>query len=97
MKDLEKRIENIEKKLNMEGSTVLTKNEKIVWDFILKNLSYIFEIQKYGTNDYSINATGFRYGIYNEINAWAEAKNNDLLKAFLSLDVPLYELKENKE
>ena len=96
MQDLEKRIENIEKKLNIENSTVLTENEKIVWDFIFNNLPYLFEIHKSSKNLFTINATGFRYGIDTDTNSWAEDKNKDLIEAFLSLGAHFYEKKDKE-
>ena len=96
MQDLEKRIENIEKKLNIENSVVLTGNEKIVWEFILQHLPYLFEIIKYEGNSYSIAATGWRYGVAKDNCVWGKAQDEEVLEAFLSLGVYYYELKEKR-
>lgn len=96
MKDLEKRIENIEKKLNMENSVVLTGNEKIVWEFILEQLYHLFEIRKYEGKSYSIVSKGTRYGVMKDYCAWGKARDEEVLEAFLSLGVDYLEKKEMK-
>lgn len=97
MQDLEKRIAAIEKKLNFEEIVVLTGSEKIVWDFISKNLRVLLEIRKYNENYYSLRGTGYGAIIDTDDNgAWTRDVDFDVLEALIELGVDVWENKKKE-
>ena len=95
---LKSEIENIEKKLNIEGTTVLTSNEKIVWDFISKNLDLLLEIRKFDENHYTLRGTGYIAIIdKQDKGCWTAETDYEVLEALKALGLDVWEKKEEGE
>lgn len=98
MQDLEKRIAALEKKINVQEIVVLTENEKIVWDFISKNLGLLLEIRKFDENHYTLRGTGYIAIIDKQAEGcWTAETDYEVIEALKALGLDVWEKKEEGE